>query len=78
MHVKEWVQFTAQSLVDDPQQVSVNAIEGAQTTVFELSVAKGDVGKVIGKRGRTANSIRDVLNSMAAKNRRQFSLEIIE
>jgi predicted RNA-binding protein YlqC (UPF0109 family) len=78
MHVKEWIQFTAQSLVDDPKQVSVNAIEGARTTVFELSVAKSDVGKVIGKQGRTANSIRDVLNSIAAKNKRQFSLEIVE
>ena len=78
MHVKEWIQFTAQSIVDDPQQVSVNTIEGAQTTVFELSVAKRDIGKIIGKKGRTAQSIRDVLNSMAAKNRRRFSLEIVE
>jgi predicted RNA-binding protein YlqC (UPF0109 family) len=78
MYVKDWIQLTAQSLVDDPEQVSVNTVEGSQFTVFELRVAKGDRGKVIGKRGRTANSIRDVLNSIAAKSKRRFSLEIVD
>lgn len=78
MHVKEWIHFTAQALVDDPAQVSVNTIDGAQTTVFELKVAKSDLGKVIGKKGRTAESIRNVLQSLSAKNKRRFSLEIVE
>jgi predicted RNA-binding protein YlqC (UPF0109 family) len=78
MHVKEWIHFTAQALVDDPAKVSVNTIDGAQTTVFELKVAKSDLGKVIGKKGRTAESIRNVLQSLSAKNKRRFSLEIVE
>jgi uncharacterized protein len=78
MHVKEWIHCTAQALVDDPGQVSVNTIDGAQTTVFELKVAKSDLGKVIGKKGRTAESIRNVLQSLSAKNKRRFSLEIVE
>lgn len=78
MYVEEWIRLTAQTLVDDPKQVSVNTVEGAQATVFELKVAKGDLGKVIGKQGRTANAMRNVLQSLSAKHRRRFTLEIVE
>ncbi len=56
--MKELVKFIAQSLVDNPEQVQVNEIEGEQTSVIELRVAKEDLGKVIGKQGRTARAIR--------------------
>lgn len=78
MYVEEWIRFTAQTLVDDPEQVSVHAVEGTQSTMFELRVAKNDLGKIIGKQGRTADSIRNVLNSLSAKHKRRFTLEIVD
>lgn len=78
MQVKEWIRLTAQTLVDDADQVSVNEVSGSQATVFELKVARGDIGKIIGKRGRTADAMRSVLLSLSAKYGRRYSLEIVD
>jgi predicted RNA-binding protein YlqC (UPF0109 family) len=66
------------ALVDDPEQVSVTEIEATQTTVLELRVAKEDIGRVIGKQGRTANAIRTVLNAASGKTGKKHILEIVE
>lgn len=76
--MKELVKCIAQALVDHPEQVTVNEIEGSQTSVLELTVAKEDLGKVIGKHGRTAHAIRTLLNAASAKARKRMVLEIIE
>ena len=68
----------AKALVDNPEQVRVTEIEGTQTTVLELRVAKSDMGKVIGKQGRTANAIRTLLNAASGKAGKRHILEIIE
>jgi predicted RNA-binding protein YlqC (UPF0109 family) len=64
--------------VDNPDQVTVKAIEGEQTTVLELRVAQTDLGKVIGKQGRTARSIRTILSAAGMKLKKRFTLEILE
>ena len=66
------------SLVDDPAQVQVNEIEGIQTVVLELRVAKSDMGKVIGKQGRTVNAIRDLLYAASGKAGKRYRLEIVD
>ena len=66
------------ALVDQPDEVSVNEIGGSHTTVLELRVAKTDMGKVIGKQGRTAQAIRTILSAAAGKTRKRYILEIIE
>lgn len=76
--MKELVTYIAQSLVDRPDQVSVAEVEGNQTTVLELTVAKEDLGKVIGKQGRTAQAIRTILSAVSSKIRKRTVLEIIE
>ncbi len=76
--MKELIEQIAKALVDNPDEVSVHQIEGEQTTVFELHVAQGDVGKVIGKRGRTAHSIRTILSAAGMKLKRRFTLEILD
>jgi predicted RNA-binding protein YlqC (UPF0109 family) len=68
----------AQALVDDPEQVRVTEIEATQTSVLELRVAKSDMGKIIGKQGKTANAIRDILYAAAGKARKRCLLEIID
>ena len=68
----------ARSLVDSPEQVQVNEIVSAQTIVLELRVAKGDMGKIIGKQGKTANAIRTLLNAASGKTRKRYVLEIVE
>ncbi|MCP4747903.1 MAG: KH domain-containing protein [Desulfobacteraceae bacterium] len=78
MDFKMLIQYIAQALVDSPNYVSVNEITGAQTTVFELKVAKEDLGKVIGKQGRTAEAMRNILYSASAKHRKRVLLEIVE
>lgn len=78
MKTQDFIRIIAMALVDQPGAVSVNVIEGARTTVLELSVAKEDVGKVIGKKGRTVGAVRTILSSVAAKTRRHLALEIIE
>ncbi|MFZ1984747.1 MAG: KH domain-containing protein [Desulfatitalea sp.] len=76
--MKDLVKYIAQALVDHPEQVSVTEIEGNQTSVLELKVAKDDLGKVIGKQGRTAQAIRTLLSAASAKIRKRSVLEIIE
>lgn len=76
--LKELVEFTAKSLVDTPSAVQVTEVEGEQTTVIELRVAKEDLGKVIGKQGRTARAIRTILSAAASKEKKRCVLEILE
>jgi predicted RNA-binding protein YlqC (UPF0109 family) len=76
--MKELVTYIAQSLVDQPEAVSVAEVEGNQTTVLELTVAKDDLGKVIGKKGRTAQAIRTILSAVSSKMKKRTVLEIIE
>lgn len=76
--MKELVTYIAQSLVDKPEQVSVAEVEGNQTTVLELTVAKEDLGKVIGKQGRTAQAMRTILGAVSSKIKKRTVLEIIE
>lgn len=72
------IEMIAKALVDRPDEVSVNEVVGENTTVLELKVAKDDLGKVIGKQGRTARSIRTVLNGASTKLKKRTVLEIIE
>jgi predicted RNA-binding protein YlqC (UPF0109 family) len=76
--MKDLISYIAQALVDHPEEVSVTEVEGNQTTVLELKVAKEDLGKVIGKQGRTARSMRTILSAASAKIRKRTVLEIIE
>ncbi len=76
--MKDLIEHIAQALVDHPEQVSVHTLEGNQTSVLELKVAKEDVGKVIGRQGRTAQSMRVLLNAVSSKLNRRFVLEILE
>ena len=76
--MKELIEAIAKALVDNPDQVSVRAIEGEQVTVLELRVHPSDLGKVIGKQGRTARSIRTILNASGMKLKKRFTLEILE
>ena len=76
--MKELVEAIAKALVDNPDQVQVRAIEGEQVTVFELRVHASDLGKVIGRKGRTAEAIRTVLSAVGMKLRKRFTLEILE
>jgi hypothetical protein len=76
--MKELIEHIAKALVDEPERVSVNVLEGSQATVLELNVAKVDLGKVIGKQGRTAKAIRTILGAVSAKNKKRVLLEIVE
>jgi uncharacterized protein len=76
--VKQLVEDIAKALVDSPDQVTVHAVESEQFTVLELRVAPGDLGKVIGRQGRTARSIRTLLGACALKLNRRYNLEILE
>ena len=76
--MKELIEYIARSLVDNPDDVKVQEVEGEKTTVYELRVGEGDLGKVIGKRGRTARSIRTLLNAAATKAGKRAVLEILE
>ena len=76
--MKELIEQIAKVLVDSPDEVSVQAVEGEQTTVLELRVAQSDLGKVIGKQGRTARSIRTILSAAGMKLKKRFTLEILE
>ena len=71
------IEQIAKSLVDDPDHVSVNQVDG-ETTVLELTVAPNDVGKVIGKQGRTARAMRTLLGAAGTKFHKRFTLEILE
>jgi uncharacterized protein len=76
--MRELVEFMAKALVDDSDNVNVTEVEGERVTVIELRVAPGDLGKVIGKQGRTARALRTILNANATKLRRRAVLEIVE
>ncbi|PYT32253.1 MAG: RNA-binding protein [Acidobacteria bacterium] len=76
--MKQLVEDIAKALVDIPDEVSVKVVEGEQVTVLELRVAASDLGKVIGKQGRTARSIRTILGAAGMKLNRRFTLEILE
>ena len=76
--MKELIEMIARALVDNPEQVAVAEVEGEQTTVLELRVDQSDLGKVIGKQGRTARAIRTLLGAAGMKLRKRFVLEILE
>jgi predicted RNA-binding protein YlqC (UPF0109 family) len=76
--MKDLVKYIAQALVDYPEQVVVTEVVGNQTSVLELKVAKEDLGKIIGKQGRTARAIRTILSAASAKIKKRTVLEIIE
>jgi predicted RNA-binding protein YlqC (UPF0109 family) len=76
--LKELVLLIARALVDEPDQVKVNVIESTNSLVLELSVSKKDIGKIIGKQGRTVGAFRIILNSVGAKFRSRVILEVIE
>ncbi len=76
--MKELIAYIAKALVDKPEEVVVTEIEGAQTAVIELKVAKDDLGKVIGKQGRTARAMRTILGAASTKMKKRSVLEIIE
>lgn len=76
--MKQLIEDIAKALVDVPDEVQVKTLGGEQATVLELQVAPGDLGKVIGKQGRTARSIRTILAAAGMKLNRRFTLEILE
>jgi len=76
--MKDLIGYIAKALVDQPEEVSVAEIEGGNTTVLELSVAKSDMGKIIGKQGRTAMAIRTILSAASGKLRKRYILEIVD
>ncbi|MGA2025768.1 MAG: KH domain-containing protein [Syntrophobacteraceae bacterium] len=76
--LKELIEFMARALVDNPEKVRVSEIQGEQTSVIELRVSKEDLGKVIGKQGRTARAMRTILSAASTKIRKRAVLEIIE
>ncbi|HLA48626.1 MAG: RNA-binding protein [Nitrospinae bacterium RIFCSPLOWO2_02_FULL_39_110] len=76
--MKELITYIAKSLVDKPEEVSVQEVEGEKTSVIELKVAPEDLGKVIGKQGRTARAMRTILSATATKLRKRAVLEILE
>ncbi len=76
--MKELIDYIAKALVDNPEQVEVSEVEGNRTSVLELKVAKEDLGKVIGKQGRTARAMRTILSAASAKLKKRSVLEILE
>ncbi len=74
----ELVKYIAQELVDNPDEVKVNEVEGEKSIVLELSVAQEDMGKVIGKQGRIAKAIRSVVKASSTKSKKKYVVEIIE
>jgi hypothetical protein len=78
IEMKELILYIAKALVDKPEEVAVTEIVGEQTSVIELKVAKEDIGKVIGKQGRTARAMRTILSAASAKINKRSVLEILE
>lgn len=76
--MKALIEYVARALVDHPDEVEVSEVEGNQTSVLELKVAKEDLGKIIGKQGRTARAMRTILSAASAKVKKRTVLEIIE
>jgi uncharacterized protein len=78
MNMREFLEYIVKNLVDNPNDVKVNEIGGSQTTILELSLNKDDTGKVIGRGGRTIQSLRTLLSSIASRHNTRVKLEIIE
>ena len=76
--LKDLIDHLAKALVDHPEDVDVNELQGEQTTIIELKVNKTDLGKIIGKQGRTAQALRTILNAASTKLKKRSVLEIIE
>ncbi len=76
--LKDLVEFAAKALVDKPEEVQVTEVEGEQASILELRVAKEDLGKVIGKQGRTIRALRTLLGAASSKSRKRTVLEILE
>ncbi len=76
--MKELIKYIAEALVDRPEDVDVSEVQGEQTSVIELRVSKEDLGKVIGKQGKTAKAMRTILSAASAKVKKRAVLEIIE
>ena len=76
--MKELIEFIVKALVDDPNSIDVTEVVGDKIIIYELRTAKTDIGKVIGKRGRTAGAIRTILNAVSARQGKRAVLEIIE
>jgi predicted RNA-binding protein YlqC (UPF0109 family) len=76
--VKDWVTCIAKALVDNPEEVVVTEIRGAQSSVLELKVAKEDIGKIIGKHGRTVVAIRTILSAASMKLKKRYILDLLE
>jgi predicted RNA-binding protein YlqC (UPF0109 family) len=76
--MKKLIEYIAKALVDNPEAVQVNEVEGEQTSVIELKVSKEDLGKVIGRQGRTARAMRTILNAASTKLKKRSVLEILE
>lgn len=76
--MKELVEFISNALVDETSKIEIAEIEGNQTNIIELKVAKEDIGKVIGRQGRTADAIRTIINCAAAKQQKRYILQIID
>ena len=76
--LKSFIDYIARGLVDNPEEVEVNEIEGERTTVIELRVAKSDLGKIIGKQGKTVRSLRTILNAVSTKLNKRSVLEVLE
>ena len=76
--MKELIEYIVKALVDDPSAIDIKEVMGDKITIYELRTAKGDIGKVIGKRGRTAGAIRTILNAVSARQGNRAVLEIIE
>lgn len=77
MKEKEFLLYIIKALVDEPDAVEINVVEGEKSTIFELKVAPPDIGKVIGKSGRIAKAIRTILNAAIAKSGKRISLDIL-
>jgi len=76
--MKDLVEYISKSLVDETSRIEISEIEGNQTNIIELKVAKEDIGKVIGRQGRTADAIRTIINCAAAKLSKRYILQIID
>ena len=76
--MRDLIEYIAKSLVEKPEAVTVNEVAGEKSTILELSVDREDIGRVIGKKGRTARALRTILNAAAMKQNKRASLEIIE
>lgn len=76
--MKDLIRYIAYALVENPEKVTVDTVNGAQSCVLELKVAKNDLGRVIGKRGRTADAMRTLLNAASAKSQKKMVLDIVD